>query len=127
MSRFIHEGPTHISVDGTIANPFVLAAVLVVAGFVAIAGFMAWSRGRRTIWLVIGAATVIAIMSSGELLHHLAFELTWLLGGGRTPATYFGVPPRWPVPLAFAIGAAIAFFKKWVRENARRRSSHSGF
>lgn len=124
MSRLIHEGPAHISVDGTLANPFVLAAVLIVAGFVAIAGFLAWSRGRRTIWLVIGAASVIATMASVRILHHLAFELNWLMGGGRTPTTYFGAPPRWLVPLAYAIGTAIAFFETWVRTIARRHSPY---
>jgi hypothetical protein len=76
MSRLIHEGPAvHVSVDGTLANPFVLAAVLAVTCFAATAGFVGWLRGRWTIWLVIGAVTFIGMMSSVEILHHLALEL----------------------------------------------------
>lgn len=107
MVQLLHEGPSHITADGTIGNPYILAAVVVISA--AIVGITFWSavqpRGVRLIFLVLAS---LACVRSDLLYYWFAFELNGLISGHRTPTTFFGSPSAWVAPASLVAGVVAA-------------------
>lgn len=123
MWQRIHEGPTHITVDGTLANSYVLAAVLIVMLVIALVTIVARNSEHRVLVLAIVAIAVIATSIDGAFIYHgLSSRLAWFFGGVKMSTTYFGVPPRWPPIVAFVVGIAMSLPSFRVSKTEHRRN-----
>ena len=111
-SRLLHEGPAHVSVDGTLGNRFVLVSVMLVCAVTAILVFAGLRLRRRSARIPLVLAGGVLAVFSERLYHMVAFEFQSMAVGARVSTTFFGAPSRWIAPLVFASAAVISVLLK---------------
>jgi hypothetical protein len=121
MAQWLRDGPVHISVDGTLRNRYVLAALLLIA--TVSASWMYWTvrrvlQGRwPPISLVVVTSLVLFASADGTVVHGVAV-LLHQLGTGRSPSlTFFGAPARWLIAACSLLSAALALTLHRAKEN----------
>jgi len=117
-----HEGPLHISVDGTIRNPYVLTAVVIVVLCAMALGYVSLTVRTVGARVLAWIALLLIFFESTWIYHRVAFELHSVVIHQRIATTFFGRPPEMMAPLASLVGFAAAFVRL---KNGRGRSSGS--
>ena len=104
----LHEGPSHISVDGTTSNAYVFVAVVILAAGLALSAYASFVLKNRFLRLLLWCCLILCCVESRRVYHRVAFELQSATIRTRIPTTFFGAPPLWIAPAAVGIGGVMA-------------------
>ncbi|HET7436023.1 MAG TPA: hypothetical protein VFN10_15040 [Thermoanaerobaculia bacterium] len=104
------DAPIHVSVDGSLRNPFVAVAVVVVTLFLGAVTCYAVMRlrQRQYQYASVVVALVLASVGSASLFHWVAFWLQAAVSRRVISTTYFGAPPWWLLPAFLLLTGVVA-------------------
>lgn len=106
MQGYLHTGPSHITVDGTLSNPYVLAAVITAMILIATLSFMAVRARSLKSRLLALSAIAVSCVESKWIYQIIAFGFHSLVIRERIATTFMGSPSGWLAPAAAILGAA---------------------